>query len=59
MAVIRDMMPAFELFQPTSPEDAVALLAEHGDDSWVLAGGLDIAEQGPKVELELWLLLGQ
>ncbi len=41
MAVIRDMIPAFELFQPTSIEDALSLLARHGDDSWVLAGGLD------------------
>ena len=29
MAVIRDMMAAFELFQPTSVDDAVALLDEH------------------------------
>ena len=41
MATIRDMMPAFELFQPTSVDDAVALLGEHGRDAWVLAGGLD------------------
>ena len=27
MAVIRDVMPAFELFQPASMDDAVALLA--------------------------------
>ncbi|MDH5643772.1 MAG: xanthine dehydrogenase family protein subunit M [Gemmatimonadota bacterium] len=44
MAVIRDMMPAFELFQPTSVEAAVSLLGEHGDDAWVLAGGLDSLE---------------
>src|SRR3954466_7373629 len=41
MAVIRDMMPAFELFQPASIEDAVALLDRHGSDAWVMAGGLD------------------
>lgn len=41
MAVIRDMMAAFELFQPTSVDDAVALLDEHREDAWVLAGGLD------------------
>jgi xanthine dehydrogenase YagS FAD-binding subunit len=41
MAIIRDMIPAFELFQPTSVDDAVALLAEHGKGAWVLAGGLD------------------
>ena len=41
MAVIRDMMATFELFQPTSVDDAMALLGEHGEDAWVMAGGLD------------------
>jgi xanthine dehydrogenase YagS FAD-binding subunit len=41
MAVIRDVMPAFELYQPTSVGDALALLDRHGADAWVLAGGLD------------------
>jgi xanthine dehydrogenase YagS FAD-binding subunit len=34
-------MPAFELFQPASVDDALALLAEHRGHAWVLAGGLD------------------
>ena len=34
-------MAAFELFQPTSVDDAVALLDEHREDAWLLAGGLD------------------
>ena len=41
MAVIRDVMPAFELLQPTSVDDAVQLLARHGSTAWVLAGGMD------------------
>jgi xanthine dehydrogenase YagS FAD-binding subunit len=41
MAVIRDVMPAFELFQPTTTNDALSLLDRHGRDAWVLAGGLD------------------
>jgi xanthine dehydrogenase YagS FAD-binding subunit len=41
MAVIRDVMPAFQLFQPSSIDDAQKLLAQHGEDAWVLAGGLD------------------
>ena len=41
MAVIRDVMPAFELFQPTSVDEASSLLARHGEQGWVLAGGLD------------------
>ena len=39
MAVIRDMMPAFELFQPASIDDALSLLDRHGSSAWVLAGG--------------------
>src|SRR5262245_27808766 len=41
MAVIRDMMPAFELFQPASIDDALALLDRYGSEAWVMAGGLD------------------
>src|SRR5271169_1919684 len=41
MAVIRDVMPAFELFQPSSVADAQTLLEEYGPDAWILAGGLD------------------
>ena len=41
MAVIRDVMPAFELLQPTSTADALTLLGRYGSDAWILAGGLD------------------
>jgi xanthine dehydrogenase YagS FAD-binding subunit len=41
MAVIRDVMPAFELFQPSSIEDAQAVLDRYGAGALVLAGGLD------------------
>ena len=42
MAVIRDMIPAFELFQPTSVDEAIELLGRYGrGEAWVLAGGLD------------------
>jgi xanthine dehydrogenase YagS FAD-binding subunit len=41
MAVIHDVIPAFELFQPTTVDDALALLGRHGEKTWVLAGGLD------------------
>ena len=41
MAVIRDVMAAFELYQPSSVADAQRLLEQHGSDAWVLAGGLD------------------
>ena len=41
MAVIRDVMPVFELFQPASVDEALTLLERHGADAWVLAGGMD------------------
>ena len=59
MAVIRDVMPAFELFQPASTDDAVALLAQYGSDAWVMAGGLDSFDwlkdriKRPKVVVDL------
>ena len=40
MPVIRDVMPAFELFQPTSIADTVGLLQRH-EGAWLMAGGLD------------------
>jgi xanthine dehydrogenase YagS FAD-binding subunit len=59
MAIIRDIMPAFELFQPATTEDALALTARYGSDAWVLAGGLDSFDwlkdriKKPKVVVDL------
>ena len=33
MAVIRDVMPAFELYQPATIDDALKLLDRHGADA--------------------------
>jgi xanthine dehydrogenase YagS FAD-binding subunit len=41
MAVIRDVMPAFELFQPATVDDALGLLDRYGADAWIMAGGMD------------------
>jgi xanthine dehydrogenase YagS FAD-binding subunit len=41
MAVIRDVMPVFELFQPATVDETLGLLERHGADAWVLAGGMD------------------
>jgi xanthine dehydrogenase YagS FAD-binding subunit len=59
MAVIRDVMPVFELYQPASVDDAIALLDKHGADAMVLAGGLDNMDwlkdrlRKPKVVVDL------
>ena len=59
MAIIQDMMPAFELFQPASVNDALALLTKYGKDTWVLAGGMDSLDwfkdrvKKPKVVVDL------
>jgi xanthine dehydrogenase YagS FAD-binding subunit len=39
--LIKDVMPSFELFQPTQLNDAFALLERYGKDSWKMAGGYD------------------
>jgi len=33
------MMPAFELFQPASIDDALGLLERHGSTAWVSPAG--------------------
>jgi xanthine dehydrogenase YagS FAD-binding subunit len=59
VAVIRDVMPAFELLQPSSIADAQKLLEHHGRDAWVLAGGMDSFDwlkdriKKPKVVVDL------
>src|SRR5262245_61527278 len=41
MAVIHDVMPRFELYQPDSIAEAQKLLQQHGAEAWIMAGGLD------------------
>src|SRR5271154_4709501 len=59
MAVIRDVMPAFELVQPNSIADAQKVLAQNGRDAWILAGGMDSFDwlkdriKKPKVVVDL------
>jgi xanthine dehydrogenase YagS FAD-binding subunit len=59
MAVIRDVMPAFDLLQPNSVAEARNLLEQHGSDAWILAGGLDSFDwlkdriKRPKVVVDL------
>ncbi len=44
--MIRDMMPNFELLQPTKLADALTLLDRRGKDIWKMAGGNDSLEIG-------------
>ncbi len=41
MAILRDVIPPFQLFQPASLDDAADMVAAHGDRAWVMAGGMD------------------
>jgi xanthine dehydrogenase YagS FAD-binding subunit len=62
MPLIRDVMPAFELFQPESVNDALAVLNRHGADAWVMAGGMDTFDwlkdriKKPKVVVDLGMI---
>ncbi len=59
MAVIRDVMPAFELVQPTSAAEAQKILEQNGSDALILAGGMDSFDwlkdriKRPKVVVDL------
>jgi xanthine dehydrogenase YagS FAD-binding subunit len=59
MAIVRDIMPAFELLQPATIQDTLGLLDRHGKDAWVMAGGLDTFDwlkdriKRPKVVIDL------
>ncbi len=41
MALVHDVIPPFQLFQPSSIDDTLDLLDARGDEAWVLAGGMD------------------
>ncbi len=59
MPPLRDVMSAFELFQPTSVSDTLGILERHGSDAWVMAGGMDTFDwlkdriRKPKVVIDL------
>ena len=41
MAIVHDVIPPFQLFQPTTLDDALDLVAARGGEAWLLAGGMD------------------
>ncbi len=57
--MIKDVIPGFELYRPTTVADAVALLDQYKKDAWRLAGGNDSLSwfkdriKRPKVVVEL------
>ncbi len=57
--MIKDVIPGFELYRPTTVADAVALLDQHKKDAWKLAGGNDSLSwfkdrvKRPKVVIDL------
>ena len=57
--MVRDMMPSFELLQPTKLADALTLLDRRGKDIWKMAGGNDSLDwfkdrvKRPKVVMDL------
>jgi len=62
MPPIRDVMPAFELFQPASVADTLGILDRYGADAWIMAGGMDTFDwlkdriARPKVVVDLSLV---
>ena len=62
--MIKDVMPSFELYQPTQLKDAFALLDRYGKDGWKMAGGYDSLSwfkeriKRPKAVIDLATLTG-
>ena len=56
---MKDMMRAFELFQPATVEDALSLIDRFGQDGWLMAGGNDSLDwfkdraKNPKAVIDL------
>ena len=41
MAIVNDLIPPFQLIQPSSLEEAVEAADAYGDEAWIIAGGMD------------------
>jgi xanthine dehydrogenase YagS FAD-binding subunit len=39
--MIHDVIPPLQLFQPSTLEEAVDVVEAHGDEAWIIAGGMD------------------
>jgi len=41
MAIVRDVIPSLQLFQPATLDEAAELIHEFGGEAWIMAGGMD------------------
>lgn len=41
MAIVHDVIPPFQLFQPAGLDEALELLDARGREAWIMAGGMD------------------
>jgi xanthine dehydrogenase YagS FAD-binding subunit len=41
MAIVHDLIPPLQLFQPTTLDEAADLVRDLGDEAWIMAGGMD------------------
>ena len=41
MAIVHDVIPPFQLIQPSSLDEAVEAVDAYGDEAWIIAGGMD------------------
>lgn len=41
MAIVNDLIPPFQLIQPSSVEEAAEAAEAYGDKAWIIAGGMD------------------
>jgi xanthine dehydrogenase YagS FAD-binding subunit len=41
MAIVNDLIPPFQLIQPSSLDEAVEAVEAYGDEAWIIAGGMD------------------
>jgi len=41
MAIVHDVIPPFQLLQPSSLDEAADMVEAYGDEAWIMAGGMD------------------
>ena len=41
MAIVNDLIPPFQLIQPSNLEEAAEAADAYGEEAWIIAGGMD------------------